>query len=127
VKMAERYLWVLCGFAWVLAAIYWVVTYEWTGTVLLVSLGCMPLIVAAWSTRHRLRVPPAPEDDPDADTGAAAGTTVGSFPLASAWPVFTVLGVIVIGASLVYGLIIAPAGAALLIWSIVGFMRESRS
>jgi cytochrome c oxidase subunit IV len=127
VKIGERYLWALCGFAWVLAAIYWAVTYEWTGTVLLVFLGFMPLIVAAWSTRHRLRVPPAPEDDPEADTGTAAGAAVGSFPLASAWPAFAVLGVIVVGASLVYGLIIAPAGAALLLWSILGFMRDSRS
>jgi cytochrome c oxidase subunit IV len=106
--------------------VYWLITHEVTGTVLLAFLGFMPLIVAAWIARRRLPSPAGPEDDPEADPAAQAGTAVGSFPLASAWPVFTVLGVIVIGASLVYGLIIAPAGVALLIWSIYGFMRESR-
>ena len=42
------------------------------------------------------------------------------------WPIFLVLGTIVTGASLVYGLILVPVGAALLVWSVLGFTRESR-
>ncbi len=126
-RIGSRYLWVLAGFAWALGALYWAITYEWTGMVLLVFLGFMPLIVAGWLARQVPGHTGGPQDDPQADPDAEAGAAVGSFPLASAWPVFTVLGVIVIGASLVYGLIIAPAGVALLGWSVFGFMRDSRN
>jgi hypothetical protein len=40
--------------------------------------------------------------------------------------VFLVLGVIVTGASLVYGLLLLPVGMALVAWAIAGLARESR-
>jgi hypothetical protein len=52
---------------------------------------------------------------------------VGSFPEASIWPVFLVLGVIVTGAALVYGLLLLPVGLAIWAVAVVGLVRESRS
>ena len=53
-------------------------------------------------------------------SGIEAGESLGSFPTGTAWPLFLVLGVLVTGASLVYGLILAPVGAVLLVWAITG-------
>jgi hypothetical protein len=121
-----RYLWGLSAFAFGLGTIYWFITYEWTGAVLLWAMSLMPSIVAMWATRHGLARSGAEEDDPEADPGASAGTSVGSFPLTTGWPVVLVLGVVVVGAGLVYGLILLPAGVGLMGWAIFGLMRESR-
>ena len=125
-RITSRYLWVLCVFGIGLGTIYWFITYEATGAILLWAFGLMPLIVATWINRHGLLRETAPDDDPDADPRDAAGAAVGSFPLASAWPVFMVLGVITAGASLIYGLILLVPGVALLGYAVYGFMRESR-
>lgn len=125
-KTVSRLLWVLCGFALALGTLYWFLTYEATGAVLLWMLGLMPLIVATWILRHGVATAHLAEDDPEADPDARAGESLGSFPLVSAWPIFAVLGVIAAGASLVYGLILVPAGVALLAYAIYGLMRESR-
>jgi len=126
-KIALRYFWVLAAFGLVVGTIYYAITGEWTGSMLLWFLGLMPLIVAVWSVRRGFQRIPRAEDDPEAEPSANAGSSLGSFPLVSVWPLYFVLGVVVVGAGLVYGLILVPAGAALIGWAIVGFMRESRA
>jgi hypothetical protein len=128
VRTATKYLGLLCVFGLVLGAVYWFLTHEWTGAVLLWFLGLMPLIVGAYAARHgSLRGPPAQEqDDPEATPGEAAGEVVGSFPMGSVWPIFLVLGVLLTGAGVVYGLILVPAGLAVMGWAVIGLMRESR-
>ena len=126
VKFALRYFALLSAFGLGLGTIYWFLTYEVVGAVVLWCFGLMPLIVATWWWRQGTDPATEASDDPEASPSDAAGHAVGSFPLASGWPIFLVLGVIVTGASLVYGLILAPAGAALLLWAIVGLARESR-
>jgi hypothetical protein len=116
VRIALRYLWVYSAFGLVLGSVYFVLTQEWVGAVALWFLGLM----------HGPSRAVHAADDPGGDPAASAGQSLGSFPTASAWPLFLVLGVILTGASLVYGLLLLPAGAALLVWSIVGLARESR-
>jgi hypothetical protein len=126
VRFALRYLWVYSAFGLGLGTLYYVLTEEWVGSVALWFLGLMPAIVAIWWTVHGPSDDVAHADDPDADPGASAGSTVGSFPMASAWPAFLVLGAIVTGAALIYGLILLPVGAAILAWAIVGLASESK-
>jgi hypothetical protein len=126
VRIALRYLWVITAFGLVLGTVYYVLTGEWLGSILLWFLGVMPLIVAVWWVRHGPSAAVRASDDPGADPANSVGTSLGSFPTATAWPVFLVLGVIVTGASLVYGLLLLPVGAAMLVWAIVGLARESR-
>jgi Cytochrome c oxidase subunit IV len=126
VKTALRYLWALSIFGLALGTFYYVLTAEWVGSVLLWFMGLMPLIVAAWATTRGMAHEPLECDDGDADPGQGAGGSLGSFPLASAWPAFIVSGVVLIGAALIYGLILLPAGVALMGWAVVGFMAESR-
>ncbi len=125
-RFVLRYLTVLAVFGLGLGTIYWFLTYEWVGAVLLWFFGLMPLIVAVWWSRMGSNAATMASDDPDATPADFAGQAVGSFPLTTAWPVFLVLGVIVSGASLVYGLILLPVGLALFGWAIVGLTRESK-
>lgn len=125
-RMATRYLMVLAVFAAGLGVIYWFITYEIVGTVLLLSFACMPAIAAVFAIRHGSLRARRSEDDPEADPRAQAGEVLGPFPAETVWPLFLVLGTITIGASLIYGLILLPLGVVLFVWSIVGFARESR-
>jgi hypothetical protein len=124
-RFVLRYFALLSAFGLGLGTIYWFLTYEVVGAVVLWCFGLMPLIVALWWWRQGTDPATEASDDPDASPSDAAGRAVGSFPTASGWPIFLVLGVIVTGASLVYGLILLPAGAALLAWAIIGLARES--
>ena len=121
-----RYFWALSAFLVALGGVYWIRTSEVTGTVLLVVAGVMPLIVAAWATHAGSTRTSLPDDDHEATPADAAGQELGEFPEATGWPVFIVLGIVLTGAAIVYGLILLPAGLALLGWSLVGFVRESR-
>ena len=73
------------------------------------------------------RRPPDPEDDPEADVRALAGTSVGSFPFASAWPIVLVGGLVVVALGILYTAILIPLGAVVAGLAIVGLMRESRA
>jgi hypothetical protein len=126
VRFALRYLAVYSAFGLVLGTVYYVLTQEWVGSIALWFLGLMPAIVGVWWVRHGPSDDVRRADDPDADPGAAAGASIGSFPMASAWPAFLVLGAIVTGAALIYGLILLPVGASMLAWAVFGLARESR-
>jgi hypothetical protein len=126
-RTAFRLLVGLGVFGLALGTVYWFLTSEVTGSVLLWSFGLMPLIVAAW-IRRRLRAGGGsrPADQPDAVPSAAAGEVIGSFPAASAWPLFLALALVLAGAGLVYGAILLPLGIGLVAFAVLGMMRESR-
>ncbi|HSL66957.1 MAG TPA: cytochrome c oxidase subunit 4 [Actinomycetota bacterium] len=106
--------------------IYWFVTYEPAGTLLLWSFSLMPVIVAAYLVLQGAARERTLEDDPDATPDRAAGQDLGPFPAASTWPVVLVLGSITVGASLVYGLLLLPVGLGVTALAVLGLMRESR-
>jgi hypothetical protein len=114
-------------FGLTVGTIYWFVTYEITGSVLLWTFGLMPLIVAGWIHR-RLRAGTASisADDPGASPADDAGAVVGSFPAGSVWPLFLALALLALGAALVYGAILVPLGVLLVAFAVLGMMRESR-
>jgi hypothetical protein len=126
VTTAAKYLFVLFAFGAVTGTVYWFLTYEPAGTVLLWSFSLMPLIVAVYAVRRGALRDHRDEDDPDATPQGAAGQEIGTFPATTAWPILLMLGAIVVGASLVYGLILLPVGLALVAWAVFGLMRESR-
>jgi hypothetical protein len=127
VRIVFRLLVGLGAFGLGLGTIYWFVTYEVTGSVLLWTFGLMPLIVAAWIHR-RLRAGTAStsSDDPEATPADGAGELVGSFPSGSTWPLFLALALLALGGALVYGAILVPLGALLVSFAVLGLMRESR-
>jgi Cytochrome c oxidase subunit IV len=126
VRVATRYFVLLFLFALVVGVTYWFITYEAVGTVLLLAFACTPAIIVVYAVRHGSMRDRRPEDDAEADPASEAGEILGPFPAETVWPIFLVLGTIAIGASLIYGLILVPVGAALFVWALLGFARESR-
>jgi len=127
VRTATKLLLGLSAFGVTIGTIYWFVTYEWTGSVLLWSFSLTPLIIGLFALQHGWMRRAEPEDDPAASSATLAGEDLGAFPTATAWPEFLVLGVIATGASLIYGLIMLVVGVPLLAWAVIGLARESRS
>lgn len=126
-RTATKFLIGLSVFGVTIGTIYWFVSYEWTGAVLLWSFSLTPLIIGLFALKHGWMRRAEPEDDPSASGATLAGEDLGAFPTATAWPEFLVLGVIATGASLIYGLIMLAVGLPLLAWAVIGLARESRS
>jgi hypothetical protein len=115
----------VAAFDLVVGTIYWFVTNEWTGTVMVLFMAAFPIIVVAWTVQQGGLRGVRPEDDDHADP---AGRTelIGEFPSATAWPLVLVLGVFVLVLAIVYGMILSPFAIGLIGWALVGFIRESR-
>jgi hypothetical protein len=126
VKTAAWMMLALFAYGAISGTVYWFMTYEPAGTLLLWSFSLMPVIVAGYLFIQGAMRARTLEDDPDATPDRAAGQELGTFPAASTWPVVLVLGSITIGASLVYGLILLPVGLGAMALAVLGLMRESR-
>ena len=111
------------------AVIYWLVSSEDAGSLLLLGSAAMAGLVATYLARRGAFAGgrPAPEDAPDADPADVAGRSVGSFPFASAWPIVLVAGFVVLGFGVLYTAILLPLGGALAGLAVYGLMRESRA
>ena len=116
----------LFAFGAISGTIYWFISYEPAGTFLLWSFSLMPLIVAGYLVLHGGVRARTMEDDSDASPERAAGEELGTFPVASVWPLVLVLGSIAAAASLVYGLLLLPVGLGAMALAVLGLMRESR-
>jgi hypothetical protein len=113
-----------------IAAVYWFVTYEPAGTVLLGVFGVFALVIALYSVREGSLAtagPERPEDRDDAVPGDAAERPVGSFHFESAWPLWLSVGAALLGAGLAFGLYLLPVGAVAVVVAVLGLMRESRA
>jgi hypothetical protein len=109
----------------IVGAIYWFVSYEQGGTVMLAGttlLGLLPGSYYLWWSR---RMKPRPEDRTDATVEEGSGI-IGSFPNSSIWPFILGMGLFLIVLSLVFGLWLLTPGAALVISALVGVTVESR-
>jgi hypothetical protein len=110
--------------------VYWFLTYERAGSVLLVMYGVTALVISGYAllaARGRSGPEPEPEDRPDAEVEEAAGRPVGAFHFASPWPVWLAVGSTLTAAGLAFGLYLVPVGVAVLVVAVLGLMRESRS
>lgn len=117
----------LGSFLLVIGAVYWFITYEDAGSVLLVGSALMAAIVGGYLARAGIGAEPAASDRRDGDPRDLAGTSVGSFPFSSVWPVVFALGSLLVGMGLIYALILLPVGVVVTAIAVLGLMRESRS
>lgn len=117
-------------FAAVVSTVYWFVgASEAEGRVLLIVWAGMTATIAGYAIYHGVLRDrqEEPGDDPSATPQDLAGREVGAFPFSSAWPIIFVLGVVVIGASVIYGLLLLPIGLIVVAIAVLGLMRESRA
>jgi hypothetical protein len=106
------------------AILYWFVSYERAGSLLLAACAVALLGLAAYllvAFRHR---PPRPEDRPDG-VPAAEPTELGRFPSRSAWPLVAGAGAVLIGFGLAFTAWVALPGVLILAVSLVGLTAET--
>jgi hypothetical protein len=139
--VAEELRFFLRSAIWVVgsAVVYWFVSYEPAGTVLLVALGLAILafisIVAyeARSTIDELRPVGGPlgllnrvigfHESPAAEA-PPLGIDPGRIPLSSIWPIMAAAAVVTIGLGLLYGAWLALPGLALGIVAVYGWLIQ---
>jgi hypothetical protein len=114
-------------FLGVIAAVYWVTSYEHAGTTLLTVSALAYLLLGGYlfGCRRRMRGL-RPEDRPDATAAEAAGA-VGYFPAASVWPAALGLGVIVVAVGLVFGPWFFVVGGIVTVGAIIGYAVEAQA
>lgn len=111
-------------FSLVIATVYWLVSSEPAGTILLASMVLAPGLMAGFAALAAGGPGRAPEDRANALPGAAAGQPVGTFTPRSAWPAILALGSLFVAGGLVFGMwLLLPAGA-LFALALVGLARE---
>jgi hypothetical protein len=109
----------------VIGLIYWFSSYEDGGFLMLIGSALLGLFPGSyylwWSTRQK----PQADDDPSADMAEGAGA-VESFPGSSIWPFILGMGALFTVLTFVFGLWLAPLGAALILSGAIGATVESR-
>ena len=130
-------------FGFVAAIIYWFLSYEWLGTVALLTLGAGPgfaALILIQEQRQRggtsesradamRRLAGIPPQDPPGPKELAA-EDLGVLPLPTIWPLAAGLGVAVLFTGLIYGLWLVILGLGLLLYATWGWLavvnRENR-
>ncbi|MGH2572411.1 MAG: aa3-type cytochrome oxidase subunit IV [Actinomycetota bacterium] len=113
-------------FSLLVAAVYWLLSYERAGSVLLLFMFLAPLFVGGYLAYRGGRLRRA-EDEPDADHSSHAGEPIGHFHSTSLWPFLMGLGVALFLEGFVFGLWLALVGVVLFALAGLGLMRESRN
>jgi hypothetical protein len=107
------------------AAIYWFVSYEPAGTILLLGTAAATFVIAAYSGFEIRGAPEFVEDRGDADPGDGAGDAAVSFTIDSPWPLVFGIGAAVLAGGLVFGFPLLIIGGILIAAAVIGLMGES--
>jgi hypothetical protein len=105
--------------------VYWFLSYEEAGFVMLLFMGLASSMVGGYLLWKMSRVA-RPEDDADADHAASAGVAVGRFSSGSIWPLVMGLSLVIATQGLVFGVWLSLFGVTLFVWATIGLMLESR-
>jgi hypothetical protein len=125
VKVESYFLLFLAAFGAAIAAIYWWLSYDDGGGIMLVGFALLGLLPGSYYLWWTKRMGKRPEDDPNADGADGAGF-IGYFPGASIWPFVLGAGALSISLSLVFGFWTAVFGFFLAISAVIGVIVESR-
>jgi hypothetical protein len=108
------------GFLLFISILYWFLSYEEAGTVMLALSGALALTVSGYlgwtKPSHRTSVDQA---DPASDEEPW-------FPAASGWPFALGIGLVLVANGLLLGLWLLLPAAAFLAYALAGFIQQSR-
>jgi hypothetical protein len=122
----STWFWAYAGaFGFIVGAVYWFLTYEPAGSLLLVFMGLCGLVISGYLFL-KVRRTRLPEDDPQAEFADHAGETIGHFSAGSLWPLLMGLGIAIGVQGFIYGRWLLIAGGILFVWATIGLMQESR-
>ena len=124
-RTESRFLLGAGAFAVAVGVVYWFISYEDAGFVLLTLMGVASALIGGYLLYRGARLNRS-EDDPDAEPGGEAGAIVGRFSSGSIWPLVMGVGTALALQGFIYGAWLVGFGAVLFIWAAVGFMLESR-
>ena len=110
----------------VTASLYWFVSYEHAGSVMLALTVPAFSMVGGYLLLASRRHGPRPEDRADA-TIAEGEEEIGYFPSSSIWPLVLGLGAVALANSLVFGLGLAAVGLGLIVTAAVGYAAEANA
>ena len=106
-------------------SIYWFVSYEEAGTILLLSGLVASGMVGGWLYLQSRRLgAPRPEDRRDAVPGDGAGD-LGYFPMSSVWPFVLGWGGVVAANALVFGVWLGVTGLVIIAVGVIGYAVEA--
>jgi Cytochrome c oxidase subunit IV len=125
VRTESRFLLGAGSFGVLVGVVYWFISYEDAGFVMLTLMGFASAFIGGYLLYRGYRTR-RPEDDPDAEHADAAGEEVGRFSSGSIWPLVMGLGTAIGVEGFVYGAWLVGFGMVLFAWATVGFMLESR-
>jgi hypothetical protein len=125
VRTESRFLLGAGAFAVVVGVVYWFISYEDAGFVLLTLMGFASALIGGYLL-YKAHAQRRPEDDPDADHARVAGEEVGRFSSQSIWPLVMGLGSVLALQGFIYGAWLVGFGLVLVVWATIGFMLESR-
>lgn len=111
------------AFALVVGTIYWFVSYESAGALMLLTMAVGLLLAAAYLALLRRRASLA-ADQRDVRPSDARDEAVGVFASHSVWPAVLALGCAVGLTGLIYGWWLAVLGAAGVTAALVGLVRD---
>jgi hypothetical protein len=125
VKVEAWFLVGLAVFFGLVGTVYWFLSYEDAGSVMLAGTALLGLLPGGYYLWWSRRMSPRPEDRSDA-TIASGASVIGAFPSTSLWPFVAGLGFALVALALIFGLWTALPGFSLVFTAMVGFIRESR-
>jgi hypothetical protein len=107
------------------AIVYWFVSSEPAGTILLASMGIAAWVIAIYTGREASRHPQEPEDRADAEPSEGSGAVIGRFVVETPWPLAFAAGLALVVAGLVFGPFLLLLGVVLSVVAVAALMRES--
>ena len=124
-RTESRFLLGAGAFAVLVGVVYWFISYEDAGFVMLTLMGLASALIGGYML-YRAHGARRAEDDPDAEYADSAGEEVGRFSSGSIWPLVMGIGTILALQGFIFGAWLVGFGAVLFAWAAVGFMLESR-
>jgi cytochrome c oxidase subunit IV len=109
----------------IIGVVYWLTSYEDAGFLMLLGSMLLGLLPGSYYLWWSYKMKPQPDDDPEGEMAEGAGT-VDAFPGSSIWPFLLGMGAMFTCLTFVFGLWLAPIGAALVLSAAIGGTMESR-
>lgn len=124
-RVSGRFLAGIGTFFLIIGLVYWFTSYEDAGFLMLIGSTLLGLLPGAyylwWANRMKTLV----SDESEADVADGAGP-IDAFPGSSIWPFILGMGAMFVCLTFVFGLWLAPIGAALVLSAAIGGTVESR-
>ncbi|WP_028708143.1 cytochrome c oxidase subunit 4 [Propionicicella superfundia] len=114
---------VLALFFVIVTPLYWVITHETIGLVVLLLTAALTIMITAYLFITARNMDPRPEDRTDGEIVEGAGE-LGFFPPSSIWPFWSALTVSIAALGPVFGWWLTLLGFGLGIWALCGWVYQ---